>query len=274
MPTSSELATQYKGFLPNLNAEHLPRQKLAADKFFQTFGIKADGGSRMLDVGGGGGFYCKAFSDLGYGEGEYIDLDPVSCEFAKSELKIFSVRQADALQWAQTTHKKFDFIYCRHVVEHLTQPTELIAALIKILAPEGQLIIACPNAESREYLAYFRSRLRQRLRSMDTESRFRRLSILRKLSNGAFLHGIDPPRHVWAITAQGLQAWAQRCSYSCETFSRNLADEAFSPQYVRPGDWLGRLEDTLGQRVLAPLTGGTHLVAAFRQNKPGKTTQC
>lgn len=269
MPHGRDVIDLYDGFIPQLSAERYQRNEAAAKIFFGEFDLPKHENLRMLDVGGGGGFYCKAFGELGYGSGHYVDLDPVSCHFAENELLIPSVHQEDALTWSGKQNSLFDFIYCRHVVEHLPEPARLIEALARILSPGGILVVQCPNAESREYLAYARTRLRDRIYRIETLSHFRRIGKLRVLLGGAFLHGMDPPRHLWSITATGMQSLAIRNSVECETFSRHLGDIAYSPNYATPSGVLERFEDIIGQKLLARISGGTHLVAVF--TLPGAT---
>ena len=143
----------------------------------------------------------------------------------------------------------------------------LIAALTVSLAPGGVLVVQCPNANSREYLAYFRSRLRARVKKIDPGSNFPRLAKIGILLGTRFLHGIDPPRHLWAITRRGIMAWAHQHELTCVTFTRHLGDVPFSPTYIPPPSLFDRVADSFGQNVLSYLTGGTHLVAVIRKTE-------
>ena len=84
----------------------------------------------MLDVGGGGGFYAKAFEDLGYGLSTYIDLDFQSCRFA-NELGLKNVIHGNAVL-ADYGDKKFDLIMCRHLIEHLKDPVTFVFDILKL----------------------------------------------------------------------------------------------------------------------------------------------
>ena len=88
MPTAETLRDYYDGFLPHLDVNGMFTVKLAAKKLFPHLGLRSGRNLKMLDIGGGGGFFCKAFEDLEYGASTHVDLDPQSCNFAENSLKL------------------------------------------------------------------------------------------------------------------------------------------------------------------------------------------
>lgn len=88
----------YDGFLGQLDANLMSTVESAAKKLFSHLGLRSGRNLKMLDIGGGGGFFSKAFEDLGYGESTYVDLDPQSRNFARDNLKLEKVLNYDPMK--------------------------------------------------------------------------------------------------------------------------------------------------------------------------------
>jgi SAM-dependent methyltransferase len=270
MPTEAELRAFYDGFLTHLSEKQTPVVRAAMARLFPDLGLATGRGLRMLDIGGGGGFYSRAFEDLGYGESTYVDLDPASCAFAREQLGLARVHHGDAVDFCRDAAAGpaggFDFIYSRHLIEHLPDPPAFLSAVLTALAPGGMLVVQCPNGDSIEYLAYPSSTVRDRLRGIRRATGLAAAEVLAIWLTGGMLHGIDPPRHLWAITGGALAAWAAVAGLQCELRYRPLWDLAYSPGY-RPKRLLDRFQAIVGRCVLAPLRGGAHLVAILRRDE-------
>ncbi|GAG64833.1 unnamed protein product, partial [marine sediment metagenome] len=166
-PSLKELADFYDSFLFRTSIENKPFVYKSAELLFSRLGLPANENKQMLDVGGGGGFYAKAFEDMKYGESTYVDLDPRACESAM-KLGIKNIINADAGKYDFPI--SYDFIMCRHLIEHLINPNLFIMKLIHLLSPNGQLLLICPNGESLEYLAYPKSLLGRLLKIYKSNS--------------------------------------------------------------------------------------------------------
>lgn len=269
MPSVEELQAYYQGFLPNLDVIRLPRIRSACKELLPDLGLQPGRNMSMLDIGGGGGFFCKAFEELGYGKSTYVDLDPQSCSFARDELRLEQVLNCDAMQIQQLIDGKFDFIYCRHVIEHLPEPTTFLSSVVGNLTEHGILVVQFPNGASLEYMAYPKSTLQSRYNSIRISNGFLNLRVFLVMVSGGMLHGIDPPRHLWAITKKGISRWARAAGLVCDTRTYHLGDSAYSPGYNRPENFAGALRDFAGQRLLSRVHGGTHLVAILRKGASG-----
>jgi SAM-dependent methyltransferase len=267
MPKEDTLRALYDGFLPRLEAGRLPRFLALATELYAQLGLEQGHGLEMLDIGGGGGFFSKAFEELGYGRATYLDLDPQSCRFARHELGLERVLNVDAMDLAGLTSQRYDFIYCRHVIEHLVDPCSFLARVTGALADHGMLVVQFPNGDSLEYLAYTHRGIRQRLYILRSSNGFSRLRTIVIVLTGGMLHDLDPPRHLWAISRRGIECWAERHGLACRTFCRHLGDEPFSPGYSPWSDLSGRIKDFVGQHLLSRLRGGAHLVAVLRKSR-------
>ncbi len=263
VPTDDELREFYDGFLTHLSVKMEPVVRAAMARLFPDLGLCASGELEMLDIGGGGGFYSRAFEQLGYGRSTYVDLDPRSCEFAREQLGLKRVYNRDAMGFHRGSKRRFDFIYARHVIEHLADPPAFLRDVLNALAPGGMLVVQCPNGDSLEYLAYPSSTIRNRFHSVRDAAGLPAARVLSIWLTGGMLHGIDPPRHLWAITGKALAAWARSANVDCRLRYRPLWDLAYSPGY-RPQRWIDCLQAAVGRFLLAPVRGGTHLVAILR----------
>lgn len=266
IPGEDFLNSFYQGFIPELKLEHIISKAPIARSFFERMGLTEFLGKSFLDLGGGTGLFSYAFEQLLHGSSTYVDRDPKSCEFVRNNLKINSVIQGDVNQITTLVGPKtFDIIYSRHLIEHLTDPFSLIKNSLQLLRSNGVAIFQCPNGASLEYLAYMNSNLWKRFNTIKKSTKYSSIWILWHFISGDISHGIDPPRHLWAITKRGMYAWAQRNGYNVKIITAHLGDLPFSPWYFKRKGIRDRIEDFIGQKFLAPIRGGTHLIAKFKK---------
>ena len=165
-----------------------------------------------------------------------------------------------------TGGNKYDLIYSRHMIEHLPDPFLLIKKSLQLLQPKGVAIFQCPNGASLEYLAYADSNLWNRFNNICRSTPCSKMWLFWNFISGNILHGIDPPRHLWALTKKGITYWAQRHGYNPEIFTTHLGDLPFSPGFIRRKGRRAIIEKIIGEKFLTPVRGGTHLIAKFKYN--------
>jgi SAM-dependent methyltransferase len=268
MPSVDQLQDYYNGFMFNADIRYLSTILLRAPGLFSQIGLPKTGSLRMLDVGGGGGFYAKAFEMLGYGESTYIDLDKEACVFAEFQVGLRNVLNQDAALLSCHSDK-FDFIMCRHLIEHLTKPTEFIMKLIRMLTARGILILICPNGDSLEYFAYPGSNLKKRIQKIALASRLSRVKVIAKLLSGEMLHGIDPPRHLWAVSRNGIQRFLADNHALAEIATFPLSDPIYSP-YWSSRTLAQKACSFIGDKIASKISGGTHLSIVIKSSRKSK----
>jgi SAM-dependent methyltransferase len=254
----------YKGFLFSADTKNLGTILKTGPQLFSLLGLTKNGRLKMLDIGGGGGFYAKAFEVSGYGESTYIDLDTEACVFAKEKVGLSSVLNQDAAI-LDAEDGKYDFIMCRHLVEHLVDPTDFILKLISVLAEGGTLLIVCPNGDSLEYFAYPNSNLKKRIDKIRAASGLSRLKVAAKLLSGEMLHGMDPPRHLWAVSRQGIQRFLTDKGVEAEIATFPLTNPVYSP-YHSSETLSKKICAFFGDFVTSKFSGGTHLSVVIRRH--------
>lgn len=102
-------------------------------------------GTRLLDVGCGGGYFLRIAKWLG-AIVQGVEPSRYAADVAQKQgLKIFCGTLEDFA--AQNNLKpKFDIITANHVVEHVPNPVETLRTMRQFLAPNGFIWIAVPNA--------------------------------------------------------------------------------------------------------------------------------
>nr|MBF0223070.1 methyltransferase domain-containing protein [Desulfobulbaceae bacterium] len=217
---------------------------------------------KMLDVGGGGGFYAKAFEINGYGQSTYIDLDSDACLFAREKVGLTHVLNQDAAM-LENQGIKYDFIMCRHLIEHMVDPCGFILKIFGILAKGGTLLVICPNGDSLEYFAYPQL-LKRRIEKICMAGNTPKLKVMAKLLFGEMLHGIDPPRHLWAVSRKGMKHFLTDNNIHADITTFPLTDSIYSPYYssITFGQ---KICSIFGDIVASKFAGGTHLSVVIRK---------
>lgn len=131
MPSEEELKKFYSGY--TFQCDENIKNLLTKDifkKWFESFKLPKD--ALMLDIGGGGGGFSYAFEFFKMGKSFYIDLDNKACDFAKNIMGIKNILNMDIAKLDM--NEKYDFIYCRHVIEHLKEPYKLIQKACSLIS--------------------------------------------------------------------------------------------------------------------------------------------
>lgn len=255
MPSQEALTRFYDGFMFEANVDLYERVKSSFASFLEYLGVP-QGGARMLDIGGGGGFHAKAFDELGYGEASYIDLDPEACRFARangvSNVVCGNAENPDKIEG------EFDLVFARHLIEHLVDPVRFVERVSGYLAKGGQLVLLFPNGESREYLSVVVYTLRRLL--VVLRSNRWNLSALFKAMGSDIQHGMAPPRHLWAISEKGISALCERNGYSFRTDTFRVDNRMVSPYFRR--SWVSVLHVLFGG-FLSRKNGAAHLLCVI-----------
>ncbi len=97
-------------------------------------------GDRVVDAGCGSG---RLFTyDLHGRAGLIVGLDLMSDVAQNPNVDAALRASLTALPFASET---FDFIICKHVLEHLEEPESAFRELARVLVPRGQLLVLTPN---------------------------------------------------------------------------------------------------------------------------------
>jgi 2-polyprenyl-3-methyl-5-hydroxy-6-metoxy-1,4-benzoquinol methylase len=267
MPTEAEISDFYQGFNFQTNIDNYKKVKTESIKNWMS-GIMSGTKGKMLDVGGGGGFFARAFEDFELGESTYLDIDGQACEFARESMGLTRVLCDSVENLSASQSEKYDFIYCRHVVEHLVDPVKLIHDCASLLSATGTLIIQCPNGTSKEgllYPKYWYSFLIKTKKSNDW-------SLLKTFAvslTHKYGWGIDPIRHLWAISGRSLTSIFEGSDTYVTTVSTAcLSDPVFSP-YWTPSNKIESLKSKFAPFLNRTFLPGMHLILEVRRQHVG-----
>ena len=149
----------------------LPGARSRTERFIRNLRFAGER-PRLLDVGCGNGAFVGQMQALGW-RAEGIDVDRRA--LAEGRAAGLPVREA-TIGDLDSEQGRFDAITLGHVIEHLHEPRESLAALRSLLRPGGMVWLATPNVEATGHRVF-----------------------------GPNWHALDPPRHVVVFSGAGLR---------------------------------------------------------------------
>ncbi|GAB4153160.1 MAG: hypothetical protein Fur0046_33060 [Cyanobacteria bacterium J069] len=207
-PSPEVISAYYNGLYSELATEYNERKMRWARTSIEGYCLAIKKYKRpnsnlitLLDLGGGLGYYSKAFEEAGFSV-TLVEQDPVSVKFAREVLKIENLIDQGIEQFFEAncaSMPKYDVIFMRHVIEHYTSPGALLGKVGECLAERGIFIIETDNNAGIELLfrpgtASFYTNL---YRSSFASSSY--FSLLRKRP-----FAVDPPRHLYGFRSSNL----------------------------------------------------------------------
>jgi SAM-dependent methyltransferase len=184
-------------------------------------------GGELLDVGCGPGKFMTRLRATGWsGPMRGLEPDPAAAERAAGLLGV-PVR-VGGVELLPDEPPGLSAVVLRHVIEHVPEPLQVLRDIHTLLLPGGALYLGTPDARALSARVF-----------------------------GRYWHGYDPPRHLFAFTAEGVRALLERAGFALE---REHWD--FAPQM-----WTGSLHHALARgrerRWVSLLTTNVNPVAAL-----------
>ena len=95
-------------------------------------------GARVLDVGGGPGYFASAFSQRG---ASYVGLEPDVGEMAAAGIEVSQAVRGDGTR-LPFADGAFDITYSSNVAEHIPNPWDMGEEMLRVTKPGGLVILS------------------------------------------------------------------------------------------------------------------------------------
>jgi 2-polyprenyl-6-hydroxyphenyl methylase/3-demethylubiquinone-9 3-methyltransferase len=99
-------------------------------------------GSRVLDIGSGGGFLSSTLSDAGY---DVIGIDPSMAAVQSAKENVAAAFARAVGEKLPFTDDSFEAVVCSEVLEHVDDPRAVVAEASRVLRPGGVFVFSLPN---------------------------------------------------------------------------------------------------------------------------------
>ncbi|WP_297004944.1 class I SAM-dependent methyltransferase [uncultured Corynebacterium sp.] len=111
-----------------------------------TTATTADGraslaGTRILDVGGGPGYFGRAFAAAGVAEGNYVTCEPDVGEMAAAGIRLASSVRGSGMD-LPFADAAFDLTYSSNVAEHVSDPWRMADEMLRVTKPGGLTVLS------------------------------------------------------------------------------------------------------------------------------------
>ena len=171
-------------------------------------------GSSVLDLGLGSGALGRHLVQRGDPAPDGLTYNPAEADLARPSYRHLEVADLeDADLAALFGERRYDYIVCADVLEHLRNPKQVLDACLNLLTPTGQLLISVPN------VAY--------------------VGLLGELMRGDFQYrteGLLDNTHLRFFTRRSLLRFLQDNGWhvnALETIERDLPDSEFTSDFVQ-----------------------------------------
>lgn len=144
-PDSDTLARLYLKYLPDKMADPLAWDSYMRDIFSNAAEVISrhkPGKGRLIDIGCGYGFFLAEMKRRGGWQLQGMDVSSTAVGYAASQG--FDVTQA-TLETAKLKDNAYDAVTMFYVLEHVTDPSGVLAEVKRILKPGGMLLLRVPH---------------------------------------------------------------------------------------------------------------------------------
>ncbi len=148
----NELYEQYYNFSGERNTRYTQLRAKFINSFLYRIWLAIDGDisfhlacgtGSLLDVGCNEGRGLEFYKNHGY-SAEGLELNSRAAEVARGKGFIVHGSTLEGF----TTENKYDVVVLSNVLEHSLNPEDMLRAIYRLLNPNGQVWISCPNSQS------------------------------------------------------------------------------------------------------------------------------
>lgn len=106
-------------------------------------------GGRLVEIGPAIGGFTVLAQEAGYSTSA-IEMDSACCQFLRKVVGVEVHETADPIS-ALAAHGPFDVVAMWHVIEHLRNPRQVLAAAAAALRPGGVVVLGAPNPDAFQF---------------------------------------------------------------------------------------------------------------------------
>lgn len=163
-------------------AYKMPTQREGIEEYLVN--VRGDHLGALLDVGCGSGFYMNRMRRLGW-QVTGLEVDKSAAQIATERYGIRVIN--DSIEGAKLPPNQFDAITLNHVIEHVSDPIEVLSKCREWLRGGGFIVVRTPNLNSLGHQTF-----------------------------GRHWMALDPPRHLHLLTLETIRACAIRAGLDIE----------------------------------------------------------
>jgi 2-polyprenyl-3-methyl-5-hydroxy-6-metoxy-1,4-benzoquinol methylase len=200
-PTNRELREFYAGF--DLESTWRGDGEEEFDRAMRDFVLRFRRGGSVLDVGSSRGNFLIAMRGAGfsvYG----VEPSPKNSEFARSANEIDCYTGSIEEFLAAPTRRNFDVVTILNVIEHVSDPKQVLIDLRELMVEGGLLILGVPDSRFHALVG----KTRQKLGFADPFWMNTRKHPL---------VGFDPPAHLCSFEPKTISQLAEKCGFQVLT---------------------------------------------------------
>lgn len=108
-----------------------------------SLSVKNKETTNILEIGSGLGYLTYSLIKANY-DVTGLDISDTAVKLANENFGNFYIC-ADLFKYAELNPESFDIVILTEVIEHIDNPLDFITSIIKILRPDGKVIITTPN---------------------------------------------------------------------------------------------------------------------------------
>lgn len=144
IPSQKKLDAYYRNFSFDDGFSFEKNLRIDAKRSLESLRRLGFRKGELLDIGCGAGFFMDEARKKGWNT-TGIDTAKIPVNFARKKLKLNAIQKDFNLY---ITKQKFDIVSLQQVIEHLSNPNELLVKMKTLLTDNGAVCISTPNINS------------------------------------------------------------------------------------------------------------------------------
>lgn len=143
----TEIKDYYEDLYNEKKGESFPFDHKRNEIFIKDINPRSNDDSKSLDIGCGVGYACKMLQDKGFIV-HGIDISESALVQARQNIPNGTFKLANESGKIEYDDNFFDTVICLGVLEHITNPEDVVHEAFRVLKPGGNALFLVPNSLS------------------------------------------------------------------------------------------------------------------------------